>query len=1684
MSNSPLDFINSDGFRKKLITRNLVPYAKSPNRPSVQVPYEYISSDFSVIDSPDQLIDNPSLANQLYPLNRYGNEGGYQQVPDPNGLTNTISNQGEYGPGQQDAHIVDEGYDAVRLWRPLNAYADGLNVFDSAESFSSLETVRPDQDRQSNGQPYPGPIVPSSYSPLSILLSTNPTGSNGNLSQDSYIARLGAQTLRNEFQERIAARIRLETIGQANILNVNSGTNLLGIISGQVPLLEPNWQITVPANPLTAAADFALRLGGSILPVSLIPGSYFDPTINPGQPTTIQQVTNAIAGTGVGNFFNQLLGGTQTGSQIFYNNTGAGQRSRLFKNIDYNKYKPNLVRGIIDRVAGALTGTLSDNSNYYIGSVSSEPSRVFSPGGDLPVDQFGKEQQSPVYGPQELAQLYEGPSQEVRLGANGPTYSNGGGIEGGFTWVSPKYKDNAGKKVGLGGVVTDEDEDFKPSSYNTTESTNRTFKGGSILDDTQRIINSQPQGGRRLQHVGNAIDQVSKVFHDGYKEITKGSRVYRYVGAIGQEVGTEYCRIFAKDVPYLQYNDLQKVDGITTSGRRFSDSVFDNTYNLNIAPNKQEGGQDSTNLIGGMNNGYAKKYMFSLENLAWRTSSTPGFSVADLAICERGPNGGRVMWFAPYGLTFTEQTQANWQPSEFLGRPEPIYTYKSTSRSGSLTWKIVVDHPSALNVVVNKILSNETNKVRVDSILESFFAGCRKYDLYELAKKYYTVNPNDLYLLQEAISSKETTKEQTEYIKKTVQTGVNSPTGADVNVSQEGGGGNTNVDFKKYEQLGFYFGNDFPKKNEEIPNYTTEFTRYTSATNRQYYNTRPNAQQTNVFFDSVVIPNYNLAKEFVNDLAKQLTQYKDSDGTITVTIDASCSAPATQSYNVELAKRRIASIIKFFEESDVLKPFLSKQKLLLKATTVYGENAQVLQFDAVTKTYKIGTNVNCSDNDSNAVGGDTQVGANDITTTNAMACRRGYVKTILPTIKQPTTTPPAQYTTIVEENKVLKTVTEEVVSQEYKPRDNITKRVLRALLSECDYFETIKAETPMVYDNLRDKLKFFQPAFHSTTPEGLNSRLTFLQQCMRPGDTIPTIKDIAGKQQLQYNNATNTSFGAPPVLVLRIGDFYNTKIIPESLSLAYESLDINPEGIGIQPMIANVTLSFKFVGGSGLKESIDKLQNALTFNYYANTEIWDDRADVTAQEDFLKVLDKEFLAMASPPQAPAINQAAVENGQNNNSTIGVTLTNVISGNTETGTLSYSDFMVKFVNETQTYFQTVVNKTKESVNQYNNAVRQQWMLERSYTQGSFGVSPTKSVLFGKPSNVEKRFDTIFGELESNIQSGDEGFIKFMSSTVCNFSPKVIRQLKENYKNLVKNKRASFQNAITKITQDITTAEQTYIQTIGRANIMIFNGSTSYTTGTDGYQAKSGPVKVYVTSGTSDVHTTSTGASNTLMELANDIRKIYDGIQEFNALIWSETEFINPSDKLTYKGVLVFETDTKGKSVDSTITVENVFKPFSKNTQFEDNIFRRVYMVVSDDVVDTKKYETFKTAMIGNIINNSGLLSGGFDDVESKFDNYWVTQTRPLFVNENNITKAFVDDVEKNKLKNYLKYTPFDKKTRVLTYTTETNASDNSKKSQKTMISSLADTTNRNTDNNRWNSEDGVSAGAYISKVKLN
>ena len=82
---------------------------------------------------------------------------------------------------------------------------------------------------------------------------------------------------------------------------------------------------------------------------------------------------------------------------------------------------------------------------------------------------------------------------------------------------------------------------------------------------------------------------------------------------------------------------------------------------------------------------------------------------------------------------------------------------------------------------------------------------------------------------------------------------------------------------------------------------------------------------------------------------------------------------------------------------------------------------------------------------------------------------------------------------------------------------------------------------------------------------------------------------------------------------MRIGDFYNTKICIQNINIEYDNdgvqWDLNPEGIGLQPMLANVNITFTFLGGSDLSGPIARLQNAASYNYYANTSVYDRRAD-------------------------------------------------------------------------------------------------------------------------------------------------------------------------------------------------------------------------------------------------------------------------------------------------------------------------------------------------------------------------------------------------------------------------------------------------------------------------------------------
>ena len=149
-----------------------------------------------------------------------------------------------------------------------------------------------------------------------------------------------------------------------------------------------------------------------------------------------------------------------------------------------------------------------------------------------------------------------------------------------------------------------------------------------------------------------------------------------------------------------------------TDGWRLS--VLGKNGFVNITPKFQGGGEKNI---------HTKQCMFSIENLAWKDYDPYSFEKA-LSWEQRGPMGGRIMWFPPYGISFNETTSTNWNSSTFIGRGEDVYTYINTVRTGTLNFMLLVDHPSILDYVSWGGRNNDTITKVSDDDVHRFFAGC------------------------------------------------------------------------------------------------------------------------------------------------------------------------------------------------------------------------------------------------------------------------------------------------------------------------------------------------------------------------------------------------------------------------------------------------------------------------------------------------------------------------------------------------------------------------------------------------------------------------------------------------------------------------------------------------------------------------------------------------------------------------------------------------------------------------------------------------------------------------------------------------------------------------------------------------------------------------------------------------
>lgn len=663
-----------------------------------------------------------------------------------------------------------------------------------------------------------------------------------------------------------------------------------------------------------------------------------------------------------------------------------------------------------------------------------------------------------------------------------------------------------------------------------------------------------------------------------------------------------YCRVWTAHYQYSKMKDRIRpfMDGNTfmsikelqsnlgklrpnNGAQRLNDnSVLMDSGFVKITP-FNSGGQ----IAGGRDS--LKKYMFSIENLAWKN-----FAKRDRLSDEQiGPFGGRIMWFPPYNIKFTENVNVSWKDNDFIGRGEKIYTYVNTDRSGTLSFSLLIDHPS----IINKAVGMGESDVKDEDILR-FFAGCGLLTPADGAENNDD-NNNESVVEQETDNTTPIHKPDKQFIEK---------------------------------EFVIFYPNNFSAK--------------------KYYS---NMAQVVEKLDSYEMSlNSGSFTEMDIDWEKQKLQKKNYDNMSKFNLNAGGWSDVTKQLIVQMLPIHDIETCGSYADLKNLDSMYSQQTEN-GSTGIFGLDTRSYELDSIEicgyasdhgypeynsilakdrrETIKRLAKYFCGafDNDKVAEGETreipiTEAGKDeDVNEIKAKIARSAVIRfkiklrddatpTIEGGVNEGVFIPndEVEYLADIDEQQDNAQATASADTREVVLtfHGGGTEPYYYTYQNEFLYFKQIEATNPLEHKKIVDKVKFFNPAFHSLTPEGFNARLNFLQQCTRQGPTIGSHSGGENKDGSKMSEmAGNLSFGMAPYCILRIGDFYYSKIVIDSLSIDYDTSggaqwDLNPEGAGVQPMYANINMNFHFIGGQDIEGPVAQLQNALSYNYYANSSIY------------------------------------------------------------------------------------------------------------------------------------------------------------------------------------------------------------------------------------------------------------------------------------------------------------------------------------------------------------------------------------------------------------------------------------------------------------------------------------------------
>lgn len=814
----------------------------------------------------------------------------------------------------------------------------------------------------------------------------------------------------------------------------------------------------------------------------------------------------------------------------------------------------------------------------------------------------------------------------------------------GFSWYSPNFEKNYRIEKKEYGINKKEDE--KEVLKGILERTEKGFLSGenkNLIDYKSSYLNPNDNSSEIQSRTIEIVNKEEKKYF-----ISRGSNILKseYAKNIKLPNGyDEFCRVWTfhdqynKPSKFIRHYALNKYV-IDENKRNTKLSVLESPGFVKIC----DYGED-------MIENSPKKYMLSLENLAWSDHTN------DLPIQEIG-NGdletgkkGRIMWFPPYNLKFSESVKPSFKTHNFIGRGEPIYTYENTTESLTLSFMLIVDHPKWLQENRDNLQTNYNNYIeRGDGEYSRFFAGCMfgsnikentkeveiiptsedKIETIEKDVKLTAYFPNDVGdRFYEFISSNENNYEcGEEYLNKNIYIdGVNSNgtinndgIWGDILKSDLFSGSTEEEMFTQLKSPALF--NDVLNDLYTI-NFKNEFLNNLNKNTNNIYN------EIELGITNNNETNFKNKKEFKYTLPiKYNSKYNIND------IDRnSWETLASFSFKDDTNRTQPFYRIKTFytynennKLNDELKNIINKKGDKYNELKDIIDNANKSGFINITLTgfssrdiNKNKFNLNKNDNYNqifnsflsirriktiliellpNILKGDLYL--NDNVKININIINKFTEDSSSKGIPNSKTSALDRKVEIVfnTTNSINENITKEVDNKIKESGDNKQDIITKDNKKNEAYFKRFTDNDEIIFNSIVKKIDYFHPAFQSQTPEDLNTRIVFLKQCARQA---PISDD-----KIQTKNLV---FGKQPVCILRIGDYVHTKVIINDISFQYESTwDLNPEGIGVQPMFVNVSLSMNVIGSQDITGPLNELKTALSYNLTANNSIYNKKS--------------------------------------------------------------------------------------------------------------------------------------------------------------------------------------------------------------------------------------------------------------------------------------------------------------------------------------------------------------------------------------------------------------------------------------------------------------------------------------------